>query len=87
MKGNIAAAYMAPFLLRQIPDHLTERNYTLGVEGRGAGSYGYLFFNESELLYEQKYISVFMQTDLPHYLRHSPPGTVTRIKDTAHQVQ
>ena len=56
-------------LVWQIPENSQDGNYTLRVEGshRDEGRYGFIFENETILLFHPKRVSVFIQTDKAVY--------------------
>ena len=57
------------FILLQIPDYANEDgNYTLRVEGTTLdGMGGAIFENETELIYDSKQVSLFIQVNKPLY--------------------
>ena len=59
----------------QVPENLESKNYSLRVEGVTSRSQGRLFFNETELVFQQKFVSIFVETDKPFYRRFDTPGS------------
>ena len=64
-------------MISQIPENSQDGNYTLRVEGlhRDEGRYGFIFENETVLLFHPKRVSVFIQTDKAVYQKRET-GTV-----------
>ena len=56
-------------LIWQIPENAPDGNYTLRVEGSQSdeGRFGFIFENETILLFHPKRVSVFIQTDKAVY--------------------
>ncbi|CAH1797576.1 unnamed protein product [Owenia fusiformis] len=55
------------FMQMQMPSNARPGNYTLRVEGTANGAPGPVFFNETELLFDQKQVSVFIQLNKPFF--------------------
>lgn len=70
--------YFYIYLKQQVPETITSGEHKLVVEGLISSGWGDpIFHNETVLIFDPKYVSLFIQTDKPMYY---PPQTGNVVK-------